>query len=276
MGQAIISLRDVSYRYPQASPQRRPALSGITLDIAPGEYVAVAGANGSGKSTLVRMLDALLLPTGGTVSIDGLDTREAANRDRIRETVGMVFQDPDSQIVGATVADDIAFGLENLGLPPEEIDARLAAVAGRFGLTELLEREPYRLSGGQKQRTALAGVVALEPRVIVLDEPTSMLDPRSREQFHALAAELWSEGTTIVYVTHLLEELALAGRVIVLDAGVIAFDGTPRELCAAPRRMEALGLEPPLAVRLARALSRRGIELEPPLTLAELARSVCG
>ncbi len=275
MEQPIISIQNVSYCYPHAEESQRPALSDITLDIKVGEFVGLVGANGSGKSTMARLLNALLLPSGGEVLIDGLLTSDRGNHDRIRETAGMVFQNPDNQIVATSVEDDIAFGLENLGVPPEEIDRRIAEAAARFGIAELLGREPHWLSGGQKQRVVLAGVVALRPRVLILDEPTSMLDPRSQKEFRSFIEELWRGGTTIVYISHLMDELVNASRIIALHEGAIAYDGPVRDFFAEPGLMEKASLEAPLAVRLGKSLADAGHELPLPLTLAELVDAVC-
>lgn len=270
----MISLKQVSYRYPHTGDAAL-ALTDLTLDIAPGEFVAVAGANGSGKSTLARLLNGLLLPAAGEVLVDGASTAEPRRLDAIRETVGMVFQDPESQIVAGSVADDIAFGLENLGLPPAEIERRLRVAAERFGVAALMDKEPHWLSGGQKQRTVLAGVVAMEPRLLVLDEPTSMLDPRSQREFHGMVRGLWQEGTTVVYITHLMEEAALAPRLLVLAAGRLAFNGAPREFFCRDDLLAETGLTPPLATRLSRALAAAGRPLEPALTLEELVERLC-
>ena len=270
----IISLRDVAYSYPHAGGA--PALDSVSLDIAAGEFVAVAGVNGSGKSTLARLLNGLLLPARGKVLIDGADTAAAENLERIRETVGMVFQDPESQIVAGTVGDDIAFGLENLALAPDEIERRLQRVAARFGLEALLEREPHWLSGGQKQRTVLAGVVAMAPRVLVLDEPTAMLDPRSQKEFLALVRDLWQEGTTVLYISHDMEEIAAAPRMLALAGGRPVYDGSPRNFFSSGRLLEVAGLAPPLAMRLSHELAAAGHKLVPALTLRELVEQICG
>ncbi|MFA6001114.1 MAG: ATP-binding cassette domain-containing protein [Thermoleophilia bacterium] len=273
MIEPIISLDNVTYRYPHAP--EAAALEGISLSIRLGEFIGLVGANGSGKSTLARLLNALIIPDSGEVLVDGLKTDERANVNAIRETVGMVFQNPDSQIVATSVEDDIAFGLENLGLPPDEIDRRVAESAVRFRIEKLLAMEPHWLSGGQKQRTVLAGVVALKPKVLVFDEPTSMLDPLSQQEFHGLVGELWRAGTTIVMITHIMEELVQASRVIALAAGKVEFDGTPRDLFSSPGLMNKAGLLPPLAVRLNTSLAARGLNLPIPLSLAELVESIC-
>jgi len=208
----IISIKDACYRYPHSPEEMKPALNGLNLDIAEGEFVGLVGGNGSGKSTLARLLNGLLLPSKGEVRVRGLTTGDRSNLDRIRETVGMVFQNPESQIVATSVEDDIAFGMENLGLPPSEIESRIDGMVIRFGLEELRKSEPHWLSGGQKQRTVLAGVAALDPQILVLDEPTSMLDTRSQRQFRNLVDEMWRSGTTIIYITQLMEEIAEVPR----------------------------------------------------------------
>jgi energy-coupling factor transport system ATP-binding protein len=276
MSQAILTLNNVTYRYPHAAENAPASLADISLTVAAGEFVGLVGANGSGKTTLARLLNGLITPTAGEVVIDGLSTGKSGNLDRIRETVGMVFQNPESQIVAATVEDDIAFGLENIGLPPVEIDRRVAEAARRFGVAELLAREPHWLSGGQKQRTVLAGVVALGPRVLVLDEPTSMLDPRSQHEFRALIEELWREGTTVIYITHLMEEVAAAPRLVALAGGSVAFDGAPREFFSRADLLERTSLVPPLPVRLGAALASRGHSLPVSLSLTELVENLCG
>lgn len=274
MNTPIISLDNVTYRYPHA-PEGAAALDGVSLSVMPGEFIGIVGANGSGKSTLARLLNALIAPDSGVVVVDGLRTDDKASVNTIRETVGMVFQNPDSQIVATSVEDDIAFGLENLGLPPDEIDRRVAEYAARFRVADLLKKEPHWLSGGQKQRTVLAGVVALRPKVLVFDEPTSMLDPRSQQEFHDLVGELWRTGTTIVMITHIMDELVEASRVIALTAGRIEFDGVPRDLFSSPGLMDMTGLMPPLAVRLSSSLASRGLDLPVSLSLAELVKSIC-
>jgi energy-coupling factor transport system ATP-binding protein len=187
----------------------------------------------------------------------------------------MVFQNPDSQIVATSVADDIAFGLENLGVPPAEIESRVAEAAARFGVSDLLDTEPHWLSGGQKQRTALAGVMALRPDIIILDEPTSMLDPLAQHEFHTMVTELWRGGATVIYITHLMEELIMATRVIVLQRGKLAFDGRPRDFFTQEQLLGETGLVAPLAVRLSSKLAAGGIPVELSLTLDELVRQVC-
>jgi len=249
----MIIFEDCSYRYPHAGALR-PALDKVDLAIGTGELVAVVGANGSGKSTLARMANGLLLPDGGSVRVKGMSTAEPGNLDAIRETVGMVFQNPESQIVANSVEDDIAFGLENIGLPVAEIEERIEEALGVFGLEELRGREPHWLSGGQKQRTVLAGVMALQPGLLVLDEPTSMLDPRSQREFIDYIDSLRRDGTAIIYITHIMREAATADRVVVLSEGRVVADAGPREVFSDEGLLRSAGLDAPLPVRLSRAL----------------------
>jgi energy-coupling factor transport system ATP-binding protein len=274
MNAPIISLKNVSYRYPHSPADSAPALNNLNLNIAEGEFVGLVGANGSGKSTLARLLNGLLLPSEGEVLTGGMATGDHANIDRIREIAGMVFQDPDSQIVATSVEDDVAFGPENLGLPPEEIERRVDGACSRFGLEELRRSEPHWLSGGQKQRTVLAGVTALKPRALVLDEPTSMLDPRSQRRFREFIEELWRAGTTIIYITQLMEEIVTAPRVVALASGSMVFDGAPEDFFSRGDLLTETALEPPLAARLAAGLGARGRSVPIALTLPELVKRV--
>ena len=269
MNNPIISFRGVSFRYANAGIDR-PALANIDLTVEPGEFIAVVGANGSGKSTLAQLVNGLLLPSAGVVLVKTMDTRDHGNIDAIREAVGMVFQNPEGQIVANSVEDDIAFGPENIGLPVDEIERRVDVALEAFGLTELREREPHWLSGGQMQRTVLAGVMALEPEVLVLDEPTSMLDPCSQMEFHNYISGLRRGGTTIVYITHLMQEAVTADRVVVLQNGELAASGSPREIFSNEELMRTAGLAPPLPVRLSHELTRRGHDVPLALTLEEL------
>jgi len=256
MGQPMISLRDLYFEYPTADGQRKAVLRGIDLDIEVGEYVALIGANGSGKTTLLRHLNALLLPTRGQVLVAGLDTRDEHSHAAIRQQVAMVFQFPEDQIVASVVEDDVAFGLINLGLPPEEIRVRVDAVLHTLGLWEHRRRPPHLLSAGQMQRLALAGVLVMQPRCLVLDEPTTMLDPLGRERLLRLLDNLNREGMTIIHVTHHMEEAVRAQRVLVLEQGRVVLDGAPQEVFAQAAYLEGLGLDLPPAARLAQRLRR--------------------
>lgn len=269
MTDPFISFEKCTFSYPH-SGRSRAALAEINLAVATGEFVAVVGANGSGKSTLARMVNGLLLPDSGEVRVGGRSTRDPGCIDAIREMVGVVFQNPETQIVANSVEDDIAFGLENIGLPAGEIDGRIDTALESFGLTELRGREPHWLSGGQKQRTVLAGVMALEPDVLVLDEPTSMLDPRSQRELLDKIEALRRGGTTIIYITHIMQEAVSADRVIVLHEGALAASGGPREVFSDDALLQSAGLTAPLPVRLSRELSRRGLRHTVALTLEEL------
>ncbi len=239
-----------------------PALEGVTLSVAPGESIGVLGANGSGKSTLARLANGLLLPQTGRVTVEGIDTSDPARVRDVRTTVGMVFQRPDDQIVATSVEDDVAFGPENLGLPRDQIRERVDDAIAAVGLTGLERREPHLLSGGQKQRLAIAGALAMRPRYLVFDEPTSMLDPHGRREVRDVIARLTREGRGVLLVTHDLLEAAACRRVVVLRAGRVAFGGESATLVRDPRLMTSLGLEEPDLSRLVRALGGLGVPLD--------------
>jgi energy-coupling factor transport system ATP-binding protein len=256
----LLRLEKVSYWYVEpGGKERRPALRDLSLEIEAGSYVAVLGRNGSGKSTLAKLLNGLLLPRGGRVVVAGIDTRQAARDPRllrqVRQTVGLVLQNPDNQLVATVVEEDVAFGPENLGLPREEIRRRVDSALAAVDLSQLRGRAPHHLSGGQRQRVAIAGILAMRPRVLVLDESTALLDPEGRREVLAVAHRLHEQtGTTIVQVTHFMAEAAQAGRVVVLDQGRVALDGTPRAVFAQGERLRALGLDVPQVTQLAERL----------------------
>ena len=247
----LIELDHVSFQYPSAPAA---ALDDVSLAIHAGERVAVVGANGSGKTTLARLLNALYLPTGGRVRIDGMDTSDLTQHRAIRQVVGMVFQNPEDQLVAAVVEEDVAFGLENLGIPAAEMRPQVDGLLQAFDLWDHRLRSPFMLSSGQMQRLALAGVLAVQPRVIVFDETTAMLDPAGRRTVMARIDELHHAGTTIVSITHFMGEAARAERVIVLSHGQVVLDGPPAEVFSDPQRLFTLGLHLPPAAALARAL----------------------
>ena len=258
----FFELENVTHIYQSGEAGGHEALRGITLSITAGEFVAVLGANGSGKSTLARHLNALLLPTEGTCLVRGWDTKDEERRWDIRQEVSMVFQNPDNQLIAAVVADDVAFGPENLGVPPEEIRARVQNALALVGMESYAQAAPHLLSGGQKQRIAIAGAIAMQTHCLVLDEPTAMLDPRGRAEVLSAVEKLHDEqGMTIVYITHFMEEAIAADRIVLMDAGRIVMDGTPREIFAQPERVRALGLDVPLAADLAERLRRGGRDL---------------
>lgn len=260
----LFSLEHVTYRYPHESADARPALDGITLDIQRGEYLALLGHNGSGKSTLGRLLNGLLLPTSGSVLVAGLDTRVASARGYVREQVGMIFSDPDNQIIATQVEDDVGWGLAARGLERNEIAVRVDAALEAVGMTHARGRAPHQLSGGQRQRLAIAGVLALKPACIVADEPTAQLDPQARLEVTSLLRQLHHEhGLTIVHVTHLLEEAALADRIVVLEGGRIALTGRPATVFSDLDRLRELHLTIPDVALLGERLRALGVAVPP-------------
>ncbi|MDD2955879.1 MAG: energy-coupling factor transporter ATPase [Oscillospiraceae bacterium] len=256
----IISAKDVTFAYPAYEGEAsQTVLDDISIDIRPGEFVAVLGHNGSGKSTLAKHFNAILLPSGGTVWVAGIDTRIEDKIYDIRQTVGMVFQNPDNQLVATIVEEDVAFALENLGVPPAEIRARVDDALKSVGMYEYREHAPHQLSGGQKQRIAIAGVIAMRPRCIVLDEPTAMLDPRGREEVLATIRGLNREhGITVVLITHYMDEAALCDRVVVVDNGRMLLDGVPKEVFSHVTILKEVGLDVPQVTELAYGLRCAG------------------
>ena len=273
----VCRIENVSSHYTLEDDTKKIVLDDISLDIRRGEFLAVLGRNGSGKSTLAKHLNAILLPSGGKIWVDGMDTTDEALLYEIRRRVGMVFQNPDNQLVSSVVEDDIAFGPENLGISREEIRARVDEALEAVGLTEYKDRSPHMLSGGQKQRVAIAGLMALEPDCIVLDEPTAMLDPQGRKEIVAPVRSLNKDkDITIVYITHYMTEALAADRVVVMEKGHIRFMGTPKEVFSRVDELEKLGLEAPLAAKVASELRKSGIKLPKDIiTDEELARALC-
>ena len=256
---AIVEFKDVHYRYPDDETE---SLCGIDLAIEEGSFVAVLGHNGSGKSTLAKHMNAILTPSSGKVFVAGIDTADESRLLEVRGTVGMVFQNPDNQIVANVVEDDVAFAPENLGVPPAEIRERVDSALRTVGMYELRQHAPHLLSGGQKQRVAIAGVIAMQPRVIVLDEPTAMLDPQGRAEVIATVTRLCREkGMTVVLITHHMEECVGADRLLVMSNGLLAADGSPAEVFSRVELMEREGLSVPETVRLAWDLDKRGFDL---------------
>ena len=262
MAEKFFELDHVTHVYQSGEGEGHEALRGVTLSIGAGEFVAVLGANGSGKSTLARHLNVLLLPSEGHCYVRGMDTRDEALRWDIRQEVSMVFQNPDNQLIAAVVADDVAFGPENLGVPPAEIRRRVADALALVGMERYAQAAPHLLSGGQKQRIAIAGAIAMQTHSLVLDEPTAMLDPRGRAEVLSAVERLHEEqGMTIVYITHFMEEAIAADRIVLMDAGQVVMDGTPREIFSQPEKVRALGLDVPLAADIAERLRRGGRDL---------------
>ena len=273
----MIDIIDLKHYYKDADGKEVRALDGVNLHINPGEFVAVIGANGCGKSTLARHLNALLVPDSGKVEVAGMNTLDDDKLWNIRQTVGMVFQNPDNQIVAAIVEEDVAFGLENVGVPSPEILPRVEKALEAVGMLEYRKHAPHRLSGGQKQRVAIAGIMALEPKCLVLDEPTAMLDPKGRKQIMETVKKLQKEkNITIVYITHFMNEAIQADRVVVMDKGQITLEGNPKEVFSKVDELETLGLEAPLAAKVANELRKAGAKLPTDIiTDEELTESLC-
>ena len=271
----MLRARDVHFDYTYENEAPQVVLRGVDLAVEKGSFVAVLGHNGCGKSTLAKHFNALLLPTGGQVLVAELDTAVEENTYPIRRRVGMVLQNPDNQLVSTIVEEDVAFGPENLGLPPAEIRARVDTALAAVDMTAYKGHSPHRLSGGQKQRIAIAGVLAMHPDCLLLDEPTAMLDPQGRREVLDTVCRLNREqGMTVVLITHYMEEAAMADRVVVMDEGRVVLDGTPRAVFAQGERLTALGLDVPQPTALCTALREQGIHLPTALTAEECAQAI--
>ena len=253
----MLRAQNVRFRYDPEQPVW--AVDGVTMDVKKGEFVAVLGANGCGKSTLAKHFNAILLPEKGTVLVEDIDTRTEEKLYDIRQKVGMVFQNPDNQIVATVVEEDVAFAPENLGVPPAEIRTRVDEAMKMAGIYEKRHAAPHKLSGGQKQRVAIAGVLAMRPDCIVLDEATAMLDPKGRRQVMETIDKLRAAGVTIVSITHYMEEAARADRVLVMNAGRIVMEGTPEQIFAQTERLHSYHLDVPQAAELRDALEEIGL-----------------
>lgn len=273
----LFDIRNVSHTFETEEGKSFEALKNITAQIRKGGFTAIIGTNGSGKSTLARHLNALLLPTEGELLVDGMNTSDESAVWKIRQKVGMVFQNPDNQLVAAIVEEDVAFGPENLGVPPEAIRERVEQALEKVGMTAYRGQAPSMLSGGQKQRIAIAGVLAMQPDCIVLDEPTAMLDPKGRAEVMATIHELnEKEGITIVLITHFMEEAVTADRVMVIDRGVLQMDGTAREVFSQADKLTEIGLDVPVAADLSRRLRKAGMAVsENCMTDEELGEALC-
>ena len=261
--EALIRFCDVSYRYESDNETPLPlAIKNINIDIKKGEFVAILGHNGSGKSTFAKLSNAIILPESGNVYVEGMDTADESLEYAIRQKVGVVFQNPDNQIVATIVEEDVAFGPENLGIEPKEIRQRVDDALRAVGMYEYRLHEPHKLSGGQKQRVAIAGVMAMQTDCIVLDEPTAMLDPKGREEVMKSMLRLNKElGKTVVLITHYMDEAVKADRVIVMNSGNVVLDGTPQEVFSHEKIIEDAGLELPDSAKLALRLKKSGVNL---------------
>ena len=276
-GEVLFDICHVSHTFETEEGKTFDALKDVTAQIKKGEFTAIIGTNGSGKSTLARHLNALLIPTEGELIVEGMRTSDAGRVWDIHQKVGMVFQNPDNQLVAAVVEEDVAFGPENLGVPPEEIRERVDLALEKVGMTSYRKQAPSMLSGGQKQRVAIAGVLAMKPDCIVLDEPTAMLDPKGRKEVMDTIHELnKTEGITIVLITHFMEEAVTADHILVIDKGVLKMEGTPREIFSQADKVTEIGLDVPVPADLARRLRKKGMAVsEKCMTDEELGEALC-
>lgn len=276
-GEVLFDICHVSHTFETEEGKTFDALKDVTAQIKKGEFTAIIGTNGSGKSTLARHLNALLIPTEGELIVEGMRTSDAGRVWDIRQKVGMVFQNPDNQLVAAVVEEDVAFGPENLGVPPEEIRERVDLALEKVGMTSYRKQAPSMLSGGQKQRVAIAGVLAMKPDCIVLDEPTAMLDPKGRKEVMDTIHELnKKEGITIILITHFMEEAVTADHILVIDRGVLKMEGTPREIFSQADKVTEIGLDVPVPADLARRLRKKGMAVsEKCMTDEELGEALC-
>ena len=278
----IIKARKLKYDYfkydenGQAS-ESQTAVEDVDLDIQPGQFISILGHNGSGNSTLAKHMNALLIPTEGTIWVDGMDTAMEPELWKIRQKAGMVFQNPDNQIIGTVVEEDVGFGPENLGIPTEGIWSRVNKSLEAVGMAAFRHRSPNKLSGGQKQRVAIAGVMAMQPKCIIMDEPTAMLDPNGRKEVLEAVHELnRQEGITVILITHYMEEVIDSDRVFVMDQGHVVMQGTPREIFSRVEELKAYRLDVPQVTLLAYELKKAGIRLpDGILTIKELVDALC-
>ncbi|MCM1132366.1 MAG: energy-coupling factor transporter ATPase [Ruminococcus flavefaciens] len=257
----IIEIKDLHFSYEANSEKPVEILKGINLNIREGEFVAVLGHNGSGKSTLAKHINAILAPTSGKVLVDGIDTADEAKIFDLRQRAGMVFQNPDNQIVSSIVEEDVAFALENLGVPYEEMRRRVDDALKAVNMYDYRLHSPAQLSGGQKQRVAIAGIIAMRPKCIILDEPTAMLDPQGRREVMSVIRKMNAEGVTIVLITHYMDEAAQCGRVVVMDKGRVVLDDTPRAVFSHVAEIKKIGLDVPQVTELAWELKKAGIDI---------------
>ncbi|MBP7278519.1 MAG: energy-coupling factor transporter ATPase [Sedimentibacter sp.] len=269
----IIKIDNVKFKYDKNSSY---AVNGVSLNIKSGEFTAIIGRNGSGKSTLAKLINSILLPTEGKIFVKGMDTSDDSKLWDIRQTAGMVFQNPDNQLVATIIEEDIAFGPENLGVQPEEIRRRVDNALNTVGMYEYRKRPPHLLSGGQKQRIAIAGILALNSECIILDEPTAMLDPSGRREVMETLKKLNAEGKTILLITHYMDEAVQADRVIVMDKGNIKLDGKPKEVFRNIDEIKKYGLDVPQVTELTQELIKEGLKLPPDIIdVKELVDILC-
>ena len=273
----IIKIENLYFQYPQGEDEEpKPAIKSVNLEIEEGSFTAIIGQNGSGKSTLAKNLNGLLLPSRGAVYVSGMDTRDDEKIWDIRQMAGMVFQNPDNQLVSAIVEDDVAFGPENIGIDPVEIRARVDEALDAVKMGKYKRKAPHLLSGGQKQRIAIAGVVAIRPRCIIFDEPTAMLDPRGRKDIMEIIEKLHREGITVILITHFMDEAVRADRVVIMNKGEILLDGTPEHVFSQDELIKSARLDVPMAAEIAIYLRGNGIDVPQDVVTAErLKEFVC-
>ena len=277
MMDSIIKIENLIFEYrKEEEEQPVKAINNISLEVEKGSFIAILGKNGSGKSTLAKNLNGLLLPTGGTVYVNGYNTADEEHIWDVRQSAGMVFQNPDNQLVSAIVEDDVAFGPENLGIEPAEIRRRVDKALEDVNMGPFKGKSPHLLSGGQKQRIAIAGVVAMKPRCIIFDEPTAMLDPKGRKEIMSIIKELHEEGITVVLITHFMDEAVNADRVIIMHQGEIFMDGTPAEVFGQGEKVKSVNLDVPMAVELADRLRDQGVKVpKNVITQEDLVDFIC-
>ncbi|CEQ27027.1 energy-coupling factor transporter ATPase [Paraclostridium sordellii] len=272
----IVSVKDISFEY-VTEDSKFKAIDDLSLNVKQGEFVVVIGHNGSGKSTLSKNLNAILMPTKGDIYIDGLNTKDEEHLWDIRQTAGMVFQNPDNQIVATIIEEDVAFGPENLGIEPIEIRKRVKEALTSVGMYELRDRQPHLLSGGQKQRVAIAGIIAMKPKCIIFDEATAMLDPSGRKEVMKTIKRLnKEENITIMHITHFMEEAVDADRVIVMEKGKKVLEGTPKEVFSKVDKLKRIGLDVPYMTELSKELKEEGLDINDDiLTVDEMVMKLC-
>ena len=274
----MIECRNLVFKYTASENQEEKiAINDVNLQITEGEFIAILGHNGSGKSTMAKHMNALLIPTDGKMLVNKMDTSDMNNLWNIRETAGMVFQNPDNQLVATIVEEDVAFGPENLGVAPEEIRKRVDEALERVGMSEYKRHAPHLLSGGQKQRIAIAGILAMKPKCIIFDEPTAMLDPSGRKEVLDTIIDLNKNyGITVILITHYMDEAAKADRIVVMDKGKLILDGKPRDVFSNVEKMKSIGLDVPQVTELSYELQKAGINIDTRiLDVNEMVNAIC-